>query len=66
MIQTEANEAKEREQKLIYTIWNIWKERCRRMYDNRAMTQTQLQSTIQLDVAQYAMAWRERLYFENN
>jgi hypothetical protein len=66
MIQTGANEAKEREQKFIYTIWNIWKERCRRMYDNRAMTQIQLQSTIQLDVAQYAMAWRERLYSENN
>jgi hypothetical protein len=37
-IQNGTGDAKERQQKLIYTIWNVGKERCRRLYENRAMT----------------------------
>jgi hypothetical protein len=44
------NDAKEIEQQFIYTIWNIWKERCRRVYDNKAMIGSQLLHTIKLDV----------------
>jgi hypothetical protein len=43
----------ERACKFIYTVWNIWKERCRRLYDNKAMTTSQLQTIIRLDVELY-------------
>jgi hypothetical protein len=51
------NDAKVQEQKFIYTIWIIWKECCRRVYDNKAMTGSQLLHTIKLDVDQYGKAW---------
>jgi hypothetical protein len=36
-----------RAQRVIYTAWNIWKERRRRVFDNKALTESQLQSIIQ-------------------
>jgi hypothetical protein len=33
-------------QVLIYTVWNLWKERCRRVFDNKAMSQVQLTAII--------------------
>ena len=46
----------ERNQIITYTIWNIWKERCRRVYDNKAITSTQLTSLIQQGVAALRLA----------
>ncbi|CAL5041844.1 unnamed protein product [Urochloa decumbens] len=43
-------------QTAIYTIWNIWKERCRRVFENKSLTSTQLVDIIQQDVAAYKMA----------
>jgi hypothetical protein len=37
-------DAHTRLQKMIYVIWNIWKERCRRVYDNKAMPSSLLQA----------------------
>jgi hypothetical protein len=34
----EQMEAKIRLQKMIYVAWNIWKERCQCVYDNKALT----------------------------
>jgi hypothetical protein len=33
----------------MYTVWNLWKE--------RAMTESELQSLIELDVSQWRAAW---------
>jgi hypothetical protein len=57
MAKTWTHGAGEQEQKFIYTIWNIWKERCRPVYDNKAMTGSQLLQMIKLDVEQFAKAW---------
>ena len=46
----------ERNQIVTYTIWNIWKERCRRVYDNKALTATHLTCLIQQDVAALRLA----------
>jgi hypothetical protein len=40
MVNTQVSGELDRErrlQKVIYIIWNIWNERCRRVFDNRAM-----------------------------
>jgi hypothetical protein len=42
-------------QKVIYIVWNIWKERCRRVFDNRAMPPNM--SIIKEDVRQWHIAW---------
>jgi hypothetical protein len=44
--------AQERAQKVIYMTWNIWKERCWRVFDNKGMTEGQLQALIRQDVEQ--------------
>jgi hypothetical protein len=44
-------------QKCTYIIWNLWKEQCRRVIDNRAMTEDQL-SFQKLNVQQWLMAHR--------
>jgi hypothetical protein len=49
---------KDRLQKMIYIVWNIWKERCRRVYDKRALTADHLLSKIMADVQQWFLAWR--------
>jgi hypothetical protein len=51
-------DTQDRAQKVIYTTWNIWKERCRRVFDNKAMTESQLQNVIKNDVDQWRIAWR--------
>jgi len=40
-----------RNQIITYTTWNIWKERCRRVYDNKALTEIQLVAVIRQEVA---------------
>jgi hypothetical protein len=49
------------EQRIIYAAWNIWKERCRRIYDNKAMSVNQLICTIKSDTDIYQVAWRQML-----
>jgi hypothetical protein len=44
-------------QRVIYTAWNIWKERYRRVFDNQALSHTQLQTIIKEDVGQWLVAW---------
>lgn len=38
------------EQATIYIAWNIWKERCRRVYDNKAIPVPQLVQIIKSDI----------------
>jgi hypothetical protein len=45
-------------QKVLYTMWNIWKERCRQAFDNKAMLASQLQQEIKNDVGQWTVARR--------
>jgi len=45
-------------QVLIYTVWNLWKERCRRVFDNKAMSQVQLTAIIKSDITNYSLAHR--------
>jgi hypothetical protein len=61
MIKTGTNVPKVREQRLIYTMWNIWKERYRRVYFNKAMTLSQVQNTITNNVELYQAAWMRML-----
>ncbi|KAF8730793.1 hypothetical protein HU200_016656 [Digitaria exilis] len=35
---------------LLYTAWHIWKERCRRVFDNKTMAPTDLATIIQGDI----------------
>jgi hypothetical protein len=44
-------------QKLIYIAWNLWKERCRPVFDYKAMAHGDLQITIKQDVQQWHVAW---------
>jgi hypothetical protein len=44
-------------QKLLYIAWNIWKERCRRIYDHKALPPNSLTSAIKSDVHQWHIAW---------
>jgi hypothetical protein len=46
------DEVQSRLQKLIYTVWNLWKERCRRVFNNRAVQPIVNANAIQLDVQQ--------------
>jgi hypothetical protein len=62
MINTGTND---RKQRLICTVWNIWKECWRRVYSNKAMTGSQLQSVITSDVELYHTAWRRLLRFQS-
>jgi hypothetical protein len=45
-------------QKVLYTMWNQWKERCRRVFDNKAMSASQLQQEIKNDVRLWTIARR--------
>jgi hypothetical protein len=58
MVLSSDGDAQVRTQKIIYTIWNIWKERCRRVYGNTALTKVQLQEAIRADVDKWRRAWR--------
>jgi hypothetical protein len=48
-----------RAQRVIYTSWNIWKERCKRVFENKVTTPTQLINIIKDDVQQWIIAWRD-------
>jgi hypothetical protein len=48
MVHTAAGNTQDRTQKIIYTTWNLWKERYRRVYGNSALTEAQLQEAIPL------------------
>jgi hypothetical protein len=50
-------DAKLRLQKMIYAVWNIWKERCRRVYDNKVLSASQLQEPIRRDARRWLVAW---------
>jgi hypothetical protein len=39
-------------------MWNIWKERRRQAFDNKAMLASQLQQEIKNDVGQWTVAHR--------
>jgi hypothetical protein len=47
-----------RAQKVVYTVWNIWKERCRRVFDNNDLDAVVLQGLILHNVVQWQAAWR--------
>jgi cyclopropane fatty-acyl-phospholipid synthase-like methyltransferase len=50
--------AKERAQRVIYTMWNTRKERCRRVFENKGLSAAQLQVLIRQDVEQWnGAAW---------
>jgi hypothetical protein len=46
-------------QRVIYTAWNIWKERCKRVFGNKATTPTQLINIIKDDVQQWIIVRRD-------
>jgi hypothetical protein len=46
-------------QRVIYTAWNIWNERCRRVFENKATTPTQLINIIKDDVQQWIIVRRD-------
>jgi hypothetical protein len=48
----------DRTQKAIYMKWNLWKERCRRVFDNKAMSATQLQQVTKIDVGHWSFSRR--------
>jgi hypothetical protein len=58
MIQLHEPGADARAQKMVYTAWNIWKERCRHVFDNNGLDVVVLQGLILHDVAQWQAAWR--------
>jgi mannosylglycoprotein endo-beta-mannosidase len=45
-------------QVIIYTLWNIWKERCRRVFQNVGMLEEQLVVCIKNDILAYRQANR--------
>jgi hypothetical protein len=45
-----------RMQKLIYTAWNLWKQRCRCVFNNKALAHEALHMIIKQDVQQWYMA----------
>jgi hypothetical protein len=44
-------------QKLIYIAWNLWKERCQRVFDNKALAHEAIHMIIKQDVQQWYLAW---------
>ncbi|KAF8695074.1 hypothetical protein HU200_037682 [Digitaria exilis] len=43
------------DQAVIYIAWNIWKERCRRVFDNKELDVNQLVVSIKQDIANWNM-----------
>jgi hypothetical protein len=43
-------------QLIIYTAWNIWKERCRRIFDNKSLQSAEICANIRTAVASYHSA----------
>ena len=46
-------------QVIIYAIWNIWKKRCRRVFQQQAATYHHLALRIREDVLNYELALQE-------
>ncbi|KAF8779733.1 hypothetical protein HU200_002318 [Digitaria exilis] len=54
--------SQQREQIVTYIAWNIWKERCRRVFDNKTMNPSQLVLLIKQDIQNWRTAndfWEE-------
>jgi hypothetical protein len=64
MTTTGTGDSTQRACKFIYTVRNLWKERCRRLYDNQGYDVGQLQAVIRLDVELHNTARRIPLYSE--
>jgi hypothetical protein len=47
-------------QKMICTVWNLWKEHCRRVFDNMVVQPNVLANAVKLDV-QWCVAWNGRV-----
>ena len=47
----------ERTKVLIYTVWNIWNEHCRRVYDNKAIPAAHLATIIKQEMETLKMAF---------
>nr|TKW00067.1 hypothetical protein SEVIR_8G084500v2 [Setaria viridis] len=56
MISAGTASREEQIQTMIYTAWNIWKERCRRVFDNKALSLTDFSAVIRNDIAMYKQA----------
>lgn len=56
MLKTGTAPKAEHIQVMIYTAWNLWKERCRRVFDNKALSPTDLTAIISQDIALYRQA----------
>jgi hypothetical protein len=50
--------APDRTQKVIYTIWNLWQDRCRRVFDNKGLRDMELRGIAMHDIALWQTAWR--------
>jgi hypothetical protein len=57
MIRIHDQNALERLQRVVYTAWHIWKERCRRVFDSKGISVTQLQELIRHDLQQWMVVW---------
>ncbi|KAF8715442.1 hypothetical protein HU200_027092 [Digitaria exilis] len=56
--------SQEREQTVVYIAWNIWKERCRRVFDHKSLTISQLILLIRQDIQNWQTAhttWEDEL-----
>jgi hypothetical protein len=42
MLSSQQPNANEQAQEVVYTVWNIWKERCHRVFDSKGLSTTQL------------------------
>lgn len=49
---------------VIYAVWNLWKERCRRVFDSKTQTPAQVASLTKQDLLLYGMA-HEDIHVKN-
>ncbi|WVZ92280.1 hypothetical protein U9M48_038358 [Paspalum notatum var. saurae] len=52
----DADKARYREQAVIYLVWNLWKERCRRLFDNKALNIAELAALVEQNVISFNLA----------
>jgi hypothetical protein len=58
----QANTSSQTEQAVLYIAWNLWKERCRRVFDNKEVGVSQLVIFIKEDMTNWHLAhqfWEE-------